>query len=419
MIFFYLLIAIMPLSDHHFWGRSFGGLTMFKALGAICLVYAVIHLASNPRKPAFFNTWQARLSILFFFGSIVSFFVAAHGKPSGLDLVWNNISFAVFFITVVSLVDSLHKLRWTLLWTVGSTAFASLYVIREWWQFRKLFGSGFRPGGATGDSNYYALTALMGVLVAYYLFVERRDWWDKLFALGCLSITLVGLSIASSRGGFLGMIAAFTYIVWRSSHRMRNSVIAAILVLPLSVLSPVSPINRLLHPAYADNLARDARTTVWRAGIKMIKSHPFLGIGAGQFKPQVETYEMPEESVRSLAHNTYIEIAAEMGVPVLLIFIGILVGTFRTLEKVRRQTLAHGPKLLQLSAVSLQASLIGYATGMFFLTAQYQKHLWFMVFLSVALKHLQRTSARRRLSAKASTAADPRVSVGQFEPQYS
>src|SRR5260370_216911 len=127
-------------------------------------------------------------------------------------------SFAlVFFVTMV-VVDSLKRLRMVLAVAVGSVAFASLYVVREWQVYHNVF-SEFRPGAVTGDSNYFVLSAVICMPVAFYLMVEQKSTGWRVFWAGSLAVTLVATTLASSRGGFLGTVAAFLYLVMRSRRR--------------------------------------------------------------------------------------------------------------------------------------------------------------------------------------------------------
>ena len=38
MIFFYALVGVMPLTQHHFWARFVGELTIFKYIGGACVL---------------------------------------------------------------------------------------------------------------------------------------------------------------------------------------------------------------------------------------------------------------------------------------------------------------------------------------------------------------------------------------------
>ena len=64
----------------------------------------------------------------------------------------------------------------------------------------------------------------------------------------------------------------------------------------------------------------------WRASIQMIKEHPLTGIGPGRFKDEY-AIRQPEGSVEipQHAHNTFLNIAAEMGFPALFSFLWLCI----------------------------------------------------------------------------------------------
>jgi putative inorganic carbon (hco3(-)) transporter len=268
--------------------------------------------------------------------------------------------------------------------------FASLYVIREWQKNHNLY-AGFRPGWVVGDPNYFTVSALLTLPIAYYLMLGAKELWERIFCAGCLCLTLVAVILGASRGGFLGLMAAFLFVVWHSRQPLRNLALAGALV-PLILALPIAPVQRLLHPAHYDDVAQETRLSVWQAGLRMIESHPLIGIGLGNFKPQVERYEPEGTNVQLIAHNAFVEIAAEMGLPALLIFLGILFSSYLTLGQVRVRAFRAKLPFIWQAALSLQAGLLGCAVAIFFVSAQYQKLLWLVVFLSICMPGIARHS---------------------------
>jgi len=236
-----------------------------------------------------------------------------------------------------------------------------------------------------GDANYFTVSALLCLPFGFYLLLQRQPRWERLFCLGCTVATLVAVTLAASRGGFLGLVAACGYLVWRSRRRIRNLALAGALVLPLSLMAPSSPVDRFVNPQRWDQEATEARVALWDAGLRMVREYPLTGIGLGNFKPLVGRYQEPGQQFKNVAHNTYLEIAAEMGLPALLVFLGILVASFWTLERVRVRTQRYGPMSLHQAALGLQGGLVAFAVAIFFISAQYQKLFWFVIFLSMVL----------------------------------
>lgn len=385
MIFFYILVLSMPLSQHRFWASEVGDLTVFKYLGGLCALYAVLYMAGRRRMPAFLATRQAQALVVLY---VIAFFSLIKSGWSGLSPFLSYTSFLLLFFTTVVVIDSLQRLRWVLLCSIGSVAFASLYVIREWQKYHEIY-PGLRPGRVVGDPNYFTVTALVCLPLAYTLIFERRPTWERAFCAVCLLITLTGIMLAASRGGFLGLVCALLFLGWqRSRRRLISLALAAVVLLPLALLAPASPISRLINPSHGDTESMEIRQTLWAAGLRMIGEHPIAGVGLGQFKPTVGSYVDLETPMSRVAHNSYVEITAEMGIPGVLAFLGVLVMCYRSLSQTRRRTAALGHHLVHEAALGIQAGLVGFAVGVVFVSGQYQKMFWLMVFVSMCLPAL-------------------------------
>jgi O-antigen ligase len=229
---------------------------------------------------------------------------------------------------------------------------------------------------------------LFTIPIAIYSMLGTQEMWERMFCAICLVVTLAGVTLGASRGGFLGLVAGFLFVLWHSRERLRNLVVAGGLVIPLCLLLPVSPVQRFLHPNRGDKEGTDSRTAVWQAGLSMIGAHPIAGVGLGNFKPMVPKYSQIEMTPDLIAHNAYIEIAAEMGVPALLVFLGILGSSYHTLSRARRRASHAGSLFVWQASLSLQAGLLGSAVAIFFVSGQYQKLLWLVVFLSMCIPAL-------------------------------
>lgn len=389
MIFFYLLITQMPLDQDPTWGTYLGAATAIKYLGFVCVLYAILHVATRGALPRYLATAQARVCMLFLLINSISYWTMGstfsfHSSPFLIEL-----SMVFLFFVVLSVVDTISHLRWTLLSAIAAMGWASLFIVRGWMKHPL-----WRPGGATGDANYFALDACLVLPVAFLCVLRSKTLWERIFAFGCLALTIGSTFLGGSRGGMLGLAAAFIWLLWHSPRRLRNFSLLAILVIPPLLLSPFSPVRRLLHPAPSDATGERARLAAWNAGLRMIERHPIAGIGLGQFKPQMEFYAEPGIKKDSIAHNTYVEIAAETGIPNLLVFMTLLFVAYRSLTRTRRRASTTGPPLVQQAATGIQAGLVGFIVGAFFLSAEYMKLFWLWMFLSMALPALLPVAAQ-------------------------
>jgi putative inorganic carbon (HCO3(-)) transporter len=297
----------------------------------------------------------------------------------------------LFFITVV-VVDSLDRLRGVVLVAIGSLGVASLYVLRDWQMFHNVYRD-YRPGWVVGDPNYFSVSALLFLPMAYLMLKEKGRPWQWMYCVGCLILTVLALMVSASRGGFLGMTGAALFIILRSRARIRNMAVIIVGMILLTVLTPFSPWDRFANPTSGDTAAVDTRVALWHAGMRMVEAHPFLGVGLGNFRFEAPAYvnyaELPTvERADRVAHNSYVEIVAELGLPGLLTFAAILVSALFSTEGVRRRAARAGIEFLQQVALGSQAGIIGASIAIFFVSAHYLKLFWLAIFISVVLPAL-------------------------------
>jgi O-antigen ligase len=302
------------------------------------------------------------------------------------------LSFMLLFFTTLIVVDSLERLRWVLLMAIGSVAYASLHVVREWQKYGQMSLS-YRPGWVTGDPNYFSVSALLCVFLAVYLLRSTQRTWERWFCIVSIALTLVAFTLAASRGGFLGLTAGVLLMVWRSKRRTRNFLFMVALILPIMIVMPASPLRRLLAPNQFDEYSANERLLLAQAGLEMLRQYPWTGVGAGNFKVFVRRFGPVNE--QHIAHNTYVSVGAEEGLPGLVLFVSTAVATLVSLERVRRSTKDSGSGLIHQAACGMQVGLIAYFLAVFFVTAETHRLYWLIVFLSIVLPQLTEVATGR------------------------
>jgi O-antigen ligase len=152
------------------------------------------------------------------------------------------------------------------------------------------------------------------------------------------------------------------------------------------------------------------------AALRMISDSPILGVGPLNFKDLSTLYTGLEQA--NMAHNMFLEIAAEMGLVTLAIFIVLLGSAFTALGRTTR--LRGSPAAVELAtwAEGLRSGLTGYVVAGCFISAEYEKILWISIFLSIVVADLARRH-RAALAAEAEPTADAMEGVGGPLPQPS
>lgn len=396
MILFYLLVAVMPLVKHPLWSLTqFGDLTMNKYLGMICLFLALVHLLGRQTPLRLFQGWLPKVFVGFGLATMMSFLFFGPNIPVEVSPLGNWVSFLLLFLTTAILLDSIERLRWTLLALVGGVAFTSLHLLREWQKYGGM-AAGVRPGWVTGDPNYFALTALVVMPVALLLGVrDGLPRVQRLFCVGCFLVTLAAFTLAGSRGGFLGLVIGVVVLVLRSRHRVRY-LVGSFALFTLLAVAPTSPIERFLNPGRGDQQSTDDRTALLVAGVRMFQDNFLTGIGVGQYKSFVHAFA--DQEMYNVAHNTYLEVACEFGIFGFAAFAAIIYGAIRAVRTLRPRT--SGGSIAETAALGIEIGLISAAAGIFFLSALHVRLLWFVIILAIRLRVLVEDSTPRPMASR-------------------
>jgi O-antigen ligase len=422
MIFYYILVLTLPFVAHPWFGIGLGGITVEKVVGAAAIVYAVVHLALREKKPVFVDTWPARAFLVFFLLSLGSHWLFGINGPTDQDFGFHPFNFLLMIFMTVSVVDTIPRLRWTLLAAVASAAWASLYMLRDYQGGSAVYGAGYRPGYVVGDPNYFASSALLCLPLAYLFSRSMLQRWLRWSCAVSVVLILAAMTVSGSRGGFLGLIAVVLILIWHSKRRLVALILVGSLGVAFLAIAPFTPADRVLHSTGSGEGGKEARLILWSAGWRMFLDNPILGVGYGNFRVVAPRYVSQDVGHDFLPHNEYLERLAEMGLPGLLALVGMFVACLVTLHRVRRSAIRCGSRFLVNAALGVQTGLIGFAISIFFLSAGFLRLFWFMVAIPACLPSLAadaaaRKRARRRRS-RPSAALELEAPVGAAPGQY-
>lgn len=153
--------------------------------------------------------------------------------------------------------------------------------------------------------------------------------------IGANLVLTAALLNTGSRGGLLALVAGFAALAAVGAYRVgrqNRSVLLGLLliisgVLVIGVLSSSRLLGRL-----AGGLSASDRVDVYRDTIEMIAMRPWLGHGAGTFADVFPLFHSAASSasVWNRAHNSYLQLIAEVGLPaaaVLALSVMILLAT--------------------------------------------------------------------------------------------
>lgn len=191
------------------------------------------------------------------------------------------------------------------------------------------------------NANVFAgtMVILMPLALAQMWAAGRRRW---LFGVA-FGLMVVMLLISQSRGGLMAFVASFVVmgvlmgLAWLHAHapkRVRGGMIWAVLgVGALGVIlwrvAPAGLLNALLANSTFGGL--EARLEIWQRAFYIIQDFAYTGIGMGTFEPvslalyphYVTKFDIPH------AHNLFLQVAVDLGIPGFLAWLFVLVKTIR------------------------------------------------------------------------------------------
>jgi O-antigen ligase len=144
--------------------------------------------------------------------------------------------------------------------------------------------------------------------------------------------------------------------------------------------------------------SESGRLQVWTRGVGYVLGHPLLGVGANNFtaaegllSPFAGRQQYGVGVRWSAPHNTFLQIAAELGLPGLLFFVAMFVAAFRALKRwPSRLVDARGrPPISPALKQALRASLIGFIVGSFFLSLAYAELLYTLIALAIGVSKVE------------------------------
>jgi putative inorganic carbon (hco3(-)) transporter len=316
---------------------------------------------------------------------------------------WKNFTlffnWVVIFFVLTQTVTTRHRFFILLLIFLIASFKLSFHGARTW----ALRGFAFADWGLAGPQGFFnnpgelAIQMVVFAPMVFFFTLGIRQFlkrWQVYLLLIMPFTAIFTILGTNTRGSQLALAAQVVAIIAMTKHRIKT-IIAVVLVGYIGFqLLPVEQKMRF-EDAGKDGTSIQ-RMLYWEHGWKMIKDHPFLGVGYFNFQPYYDKYHsddivLSQVHKAQLPHNIFIQVGTDTGFSGISLFIGLILASFLGTRKLGREAEATGDLFMANMAKGMNIALLGYIIAGQFVTVTYYPYSWmhlvFFTAMSTAWKN--------------------------------
>lgn len=274
--------------------------------------------------------------------------VAISGDPVRFEGILSYIAYAGFFSGATLIKNSDHKRTLFLTMGIAATVLGALSlwcyynpspVFLSYMDVNVIAGL----SGTFVNTNHYGyyLCTMSTVLFSLAVLSEKK-WLKAVFALMGLFqfvVLLINNTMGSVIASILGLCALLILFALRKGGRVKAISLCTLALVVVCVVSFMvfcvqkPETNQLTTDVAAmvkdaggilrgegDDAAGSARLGIWRADVKLIQDHPWMGCGTDNAYYAVEPYY----GIPKMPHNEYLAMGVNLGIPGLLLYVSAL-----------------------------------------------------------------------------------------------
>lgn len=357
---------------------------------------------SNINKKDFFRNRIIEFCLLLMlFWSLLSYFASGNmaeslvGQDYGKVGILTYFAAAGIFCSAYAVRDKKY-IKWILELYVTVAIIQSSLVLTNADNFIKRLVL-TNNSGAYFNINHFAYYLCMAVMCSLLLYVtESRSKKLSLGRLIIFAILVAALVRNHSLGPYLAVLCAFissiVLAIWLDRRQLKRIITAFILFILVTIIMSISDgylyldlrifgldLFRLFKGQEINDIG-SGRWILWVNGIDFIRERPILGSGPSLL---YDKYLLATGSINR-PHNEFIEHAASIGIPGVLLYISTLFLYLKSFIKKRKKISILGFGLLSVIIAYLVSSLFG--------VTMYNVIPFFFMFFGISIGQLQEIS---------------------------
>lgn len=303
----------------------------------------------------------------------------------------------IFFFVFSSNINDEEHIHKILVTMCIATAMAGVMGLKEFYMdigSRSSIDNMRIEGITEQPNNLGAFFTYYTYIMVAFLLVHMRNYYY--WALGLpVFMCFWALVLTFSRGSMISFGAAGAFILWMKQRVLWVLLVVLILLMilapglfPESVIGRFSGTNININKPDTMEESAKVRWAIWKFTVNDMRNHFWLGLGYGRFIP---TYKYAD------AHNGFILIASEMGVPALMLWL-IIVGVL--FWQALWLFMNSKSKTFQVLGLSFMTAIVGVMVSNLFGSRLHSQELssyfWIMGGLTMAGVRMEKAKAPER-----------------------
>jgi len=336
-ILIYLYMIMLPIAPSKYKYKSIP-LNGDMILALIIIMYLMKILFSMDTRKRFIqgikNFFSDYLTIFLLMLSLIMVIsiLYASDKKSALSETVRFFSYVMlFFILKYELhnsqtVDNIMKIYIFVCFLVFSYGILQYFFFSHLILTNNIF-TNFRVDSTLENSNNLAAFAILAIFPLIVLFLEQKDKIKKSIYFLISILAIVNIALSQSRNALVALAIGCLILCFLYNYKF---IIAFILMGGIAYTIPQIH-KRILQ--ITDSKENDSRIKIWKVTFKIIKDHPILGIGNGNFPNVYQQYikKFPQlintygTSDILHPHNIFLKFQSELGILGTIAFLGIFI----------------------------------------------------------------------------------------------
>jgi len=249
---------------------------------------------------------------------------------------------------------------------------------------------------AIRDNNHLAVGLVMMLPMMYWLYMQAKARWLKLFIAFSAFMCMASIFGSHSRSAFLGIAAISIFLLLKSRHKVVVGIVITISFGVLASVMPGSYWDRMeTIETYQEDASAMGRINTWKTAIN-IASQRITGGGFDFYSPDVFARYAPEPNNVHSSHSIYFQALGEHGWIGFALFVFILVYTwFQCRHAIKYSQDSEDGHAQALLARMIQVSIIGLCVGGAFVNIGNWDMVYYLAITALALARIVDQAPRR------------------------